>query len=194
MTYKEFLSALAIIITFYAFFPYIRSILEGKTKPHAFSWIIWGSSTIVVFWAQLSDNGGVGAWPIGVSGLITLYVAFLAFSKKADTIITKMDWFFLSFALASLPIWYYTSNPLWAVVILTTIDVMGFGPTIRKAYSHPYDERMGFYLIFVFRNLISILALENYSFTTILFPAATGLSCIFFIKIVFYRRWVLSRI
>lgn len=34
---KELLSASAIALTFIAFYPYIRSILQGKTKPHAIS-------------------------------------------------------------------------------------------------------------------------------------------------------------
>jgi hypothetical protein len=51
---------------------YIHSIQQGTTKPHVFSWVIWGSTTFVVFLAQLADKGGAGAWPIGVSGIITL--------------------------------------------------------------------------------------------------------------------------
>ena len=67
--YKELLSAAAIALTFVAFLPYIRSIKQGVTKPHVFSWVIWGSTTFIVFLAQLADKGGAGAWPIGVSGL-----------------------------------------------------------------------------------------------------------------------------
>ena len=72
MSYKELLSAVAIALTFIAFFPYIRSILNDAIKPHVFSWVIWGTTTSVVFLAQLEDNGGAGAWPIGVSGIGTI--------------------------------------------------------------------------------------------------------------------------
>jgi hypothetical protein len=137
-TYKEIFSAIAIALTFIAFIPYIHSILQGKTKPHAFSWIIWALVTFTVFLAQLADKGGVGAWPIGVSGIITLFVAMLAYAKKSDTMITKKDWLFFIIAMATLPFWYLTSNPLWAVIILTTVDLIGFAPTFRKAYSYPH--------------------------------------------------------
>ena len=73
--YKELLAAAAIVLTFAMFVPYILSIHAGRTKPHAFSWIIWALATFVVFLAQLADRGGPGAWPIGVSGLITAYIA-----------------------------------------------------------------------------------------------------------------------
>ena len=188
MEYKEFFSAVAIALTFIAFLPYIRSIQQGKTKPHVFSWVIWGSTTFVVFLAQLADKGGVGAWPIGVSGIITLYVAFLAYIKKSDYMITATDWCFFLLAMSSLPLWYLTSEPLWAVVILTVVDIMGFAPTFRKAYSHPFDEQLRFFVIMAARNLISILALEHYSKTTVLFPAVITAACIIFILMVVYRR------
>ena len=153
-----------------------------------FSWIIWASVTFIVFLAQLADGGGAGAWPIGISGLITLYVAVLAYSKKSDTMITNKDWLFFIIAMTALPLWYFTSNPLWAVVILTTVDLIGFAPTFRKAYHRPYEEQLLFFILMASRNLIAIVALENYSLTTILFPAATALACILFIQMVTIRR------
>ena len=190
---KEVLSVIAIALTFIAFIPYIRSILQGKTKPHAFSWIIWASVTFIIFLAQLADKGGVGAWPIGVSGIITLYVAVLAYLKKSDSTITKKDVLFFITAMAALPFWYFTSDPLWAVVILTTVDLIGFAPTFRKAYSHPYEEQLTFFTLIASRNLIAIMALEHYSLTTILFPAATALACILFIQMVMLRRTIIKK-
>ena len=190
--YKELLSTIAIALTILAFLPYIRSIMQGKTKPHVFSWVIWGSTTFIVFLAQLADNGGAGAWPIGISGIITIYVALLAYSKKSDSTITKIDWLFFILAMTSLPLWYFTSQPLWAVVILTFVDVMGFGPTFRKAYTRPFEEQLMFFIIMTARNLISITALENYSLTTVIFPAVIAGTCLVFIVMVIHRRRLLT--
>lgn len=186
--YKEFLSAIAIALTFIAFYPYIHSILKGKTKPHVFSWVIWGSTTFVVFLAQLADKGGAGAWPIGVSGVITIYVAVLAYIKKSDITITRTDWLFFITAMTSLPLWYLTSDPLSAVVILTAVDLFGFVPTFRKAYASPFEEKLTFFVLVAVRNLIAILALAHYSLTTLLFPAVTAVACLVFIVMVMYRR------
>ena len=192
MNYKELLSAIAIVLTFLAFLPYIRSIFQGKTKPHVFSWVIWGSTTFIVFLAQLADKGGAGAWPIGVSGIITIYVALLAYIKKSDSTITRMDWIFFALAVTSLPLWYFTADPLWAVVILTTVDILGFGPTFRKAYAFPLEEQLTFFVIIAMRNLLAIMALAHYSLTTMLFPAVTGTACLMLIVIVMYRRRMLT--
>lgn len=188
LPYKEILSAIAIALTFAAFVPYIRAILSGTTKPHVFSWVIWGSTTFVVFLAQIEGKGGVGAWPIGVSGSITIFIAFLAYVKRADITITKTDWLFFVSALSSLPLWHVTSDPLWAVVILTIVDALGFGPTVRKAYSFPHSESLLFFALFAVRNVLVILALESYSVTTVLFHAVIAAACVSLMAMVTYRR------
>jgi hypothetical protein len=185
---KQLLGTAAIALTFGLFFPYIRSIHRGKTKPHVFSWMIWGIGTLIVFLAQLAGHGGVGAWPIGISGVITSYIALLAYLKRADTTITRSDWIFFSAALSALPFWFLTSDPLWAVVTLTIVDVIGFGPTVRKAYVHPHEESVSFFALAAVRNLLAIFALEYYSLTTVLFPATVGLACLLLAFMLVYRR------
>ncbi|MFT5132386.1 MAG: hypothetical protein ACI9SC_000851 [Gammaproteobacteria bacterium] len=191
MLYKEIYSAIAIALTFIAYYPFIRSILKDELKPHVFSWIIWGMCTLVVFLAQLEGKGGVGAWPIGVSGSLSIVVAILAYIKRADITITRTDWLFFVSAMSSLPLWFFTSDPLWTVVILTTVDILGFGPTVRKAYSHPYSESLSFFALFMLRNLMVIMALENYSIVTVLFPASVSTACILLMSMIRYRRLTL---
>jgi hypothetical protein len=146
-----------------------------------------------VFFAQVAADGGPGAWPTGVSGLMTVYVGWLTWSLHRNIHITRADWFFLGAALASLPAWYLTADPLWAVVILTTIDVFGFGPTIRKLYHHPYEESAGFYLMFAVRSAVSIPALASLNLTTLLFPVAMVLACGAVCLLLLWRRRALPR-
>ena len=190
--YKQLLGAIAIGLTIIAYYPYIRSIIQEKTKPHVFSWVIWGTSTCIVFLAQLADKGGAGAWVIGFSGIISIYVAFLAYIKRSDSSITRIDWLFFIVAMTALPIWYLTSDPLWAVVILTTVDVLGFVPTFRRSYILPFEEQLMFYMVMALRNLVVLSALENYSLTTVLFPATIAIACLIFSLMVVYRRRVLN--
>ena len=50
-------SVVAIVLTLVTFIPYIRAILSGAIKPHVFTWIIWGITTVIVFFAQLEAEG-----------------------------------------------------------------------------------------------------------------------------------------
>ncbi len=188
--YKDYLSIIGIGLTFLAYIPYIHSILKNKINPHVFSWLIWGVTTLIVFFAQLSDDGGVGAWVIGVSGLLVTGIALLAYIKKSDSSITKIDWFFLLIAIAALCSWYLSSSAVSAVVILTLMNVIGVAPTIRKSYHLPFSEGLSFFVILVPRNLVSITALEHYSVTTVFFPAVTAAACLILICVVLYGRHV----
>lgn len=190
---KEVLAAIAVVLTFVAYIPYIRSILRGETKPHVFSWIIWGLTTVLAFFGQLAGSGGIGAWPIGVSGVITLYVAFLAWERRADSTITRLDWTFFVASIASLPIWWLTNDALWAIIILTVVDILGFGPTFRRGYHVPWGDSVPYYVLMAVRNCVSIGALVTYSWTTVLFPGAIALSCAVFVGVVLWRRSIVPR-
>lgn len=188
MWQKELFSSLAVILTLAAYFPYLGSILKGRTRPHFFSWLIWSLSTFIVFFAQVKAGGGVGAWPVAVSGSITLYIALLAFLKKGDINIRKLDYVFLAAAFLAIPLWFLTADPMWAVVLITIIDLCGFGPTVRKAFYFPEQENMQFYALFFIRCGFVLLALESYSLTTVLFPTSVGLSCLLMVFLLAYRR------
>lgn len=189
---KQILAIIAALLTLVAFIPYIQSILTGQTKPHIFTWIIWGLTTFIVFLAQLADQGGMGAWPIGLSGILTMSVALLAYVKKSDSSITRTDWAFFIAAISAIPFWYITTNPLSAVIILTTVDVIGFLPTIRKVYHKPHEDRIFMYVLMIIRNMVATLALEHYSLTTMLFPLVMIAAAILYIAIIIVRRRILT--
>jgi len=193
MIFKSIFSAAAVILTLYAFIPYIIAIHKAEVRPHMFSWIIWGISTIIVFFAQLSAKGGIGAWPIGVSGCLTLVVAYISFIKRADVQLRPIDSIFFILALSSLPLWFITTDPLTAVLVLTLVDLLGFGPTFRKVIHAPYSESIGFFAIFTLRNILVILALEHYVLATVLFPATIATTTTILIALIFIRRRLLIR-
>lgn len=189
---KALFSAAALILTFAAFVPYYRGIQRDEIRPHVFTWFIWAAGTVIVFAAQVSDGAGVGAWPIGVSGLLTGGVAVLAWMRAGDTSIVRMDWVFLILAASALPLWFFTSTALSAVIILTIVDLLGFGPSVRKAYHAPYEESATFFIIGAVRNGFVLLALENMSWTTALFPAAVGIACVCFVALIYLRRRMIA--
>jgi hypothetical protein len=185
---RELFSAAAILLTVISYAPYVRAIVRGRTRPHLCSWIIWSLATVTVFAAQLVDGGGPGAWPTGVSGVLTILIALLAWRQRADTRITRMDAWFLAGAVSALPAWWFTADPLAAVLILTGVELAGFGPTFRKAHHRPHEEGLVFFGLFAVRNTLSILALENRSTTTVLFPAVSGLACLVLVLLIARRR------
>ena len=188
MLLAEFISIVAIALTIIAYVPYVAAIRAGRVKPHFFSWLIWSLTTAIVFFAQLAAAGGAGAWPTAVSAAITIYVAWLSLVLRSDFSANRADWVFLLAALFSLPLWYFTDDPLWSVVILTVIDALGFAPTLRKAWARPHEESMQFYVIFTVRSMLAVWALETRTLTTVLFPAAMVVACILVCGLLWWRR------
>lgn len=185
---KPTLSVITVILTMVAFYPYVVAIRRRSIQPHVFSWIIWAMSTVLVFFAQLSDGGGVGAWPTGLSGVITVYIAVLAYRYRQHIQIVPSDWACLGIAVLAIGLWYWTETPLWAVILITGIDLAGFVPTLHKAYAHPFSENLTMYGLMVVRNGVSMLALEQYSTITLLFPGAMSIAIVGLIAIVAYQR------
>lgn len=188
-TYQSWLSAVAVILTCIAFLPYILSIFRGRTRPHVFSWVIWGMNTSVAFLATLHAGGGLpGAGVIGFSAGVTLFIAVLAYIKRADVSVTLTDRLFFIAALAAMPLWHWADDPLWAVWLITVIELLGFGPTFRKTWSQPFSESMGFLVLLVLRNTLVIAALDRHTTTTVLFPAAMAAACLALIAVMAWRR------
>jgi len=193
VTLQQIASLAAIVLTVVAYVPYIKAIRAAQVKPHFFSWLIWSLTTSIVFFAQLAAEGGAGAWPTGVSAVITFYVAWLALVLRSDFTTTKADWVFLVAALLSLPAWFFTDDPLWSVVILTAVDALGFGPTLRKVWARPQEESFWFYAMFAVRSGLSMLALATLSVTTVLFPAAMMVACVLVCVMLWWRKRELQK-
>lgn len=185
---KPLLSTFATALTIVAYFPYIRSIFHGQTRPHVFTWFIFGLATGIAFLAVLQARGGAGAWPIGFSCAVSLLVAGLAYVKRADVTITRADWILFFAALAAMPLWVAANDPLWAVVLITLIELLGFGPTFRKTWFCPHSESMSFLSTLIVRNALIIAALDRQTLTTVLFPAAAAAACGLLIAVMAWRR------
>lgn len=187
------LAIIAALLTLAGFIPYIVSIFRGRTRPHLYSWLIWAIATVIVGAAQWFAGGGVGAWVTLFSGAITCFIVVLTWLRFDASQIKPIDALFLIIAACALPAWYITDNPLTAVVMLTIVDIAGFGPTFRKSYHAPFGENLTLYYLVCVRNLVSALALELYSLTTLLFPLVIAFANSVFIGLIHWRRNLIQR-
>jgi hypothetical protein len=192
MSYKEYLGYISLVIAFSSYAPYIRSVLIKQTKPHVFSWIIWGVLTSIGFFAQYSKGAGPGAWATGFVACGCFIVALLAI-KEGEKNITKGDTMMFIAALMAIPAWYFTKEPLTAVILITIIDAIGgYYPTLRKSYYNPLEEMMTTYVLGIIQIIISLCALENYSLTTMLYPVFVAFANGGLIVLVLWRRSVIK--
>lgn len=187
MDIKIFFGIAGTLVAFLQYGLYIRTILLGKTKPHVFSWFVWGVPCGVVFLAQLVKGGGAGAWVTGATALLCTFI-FLLSLHYGEKRITKLDVASFVLALIAIALWLITKDPLWSVILISLADVLGMIPTLRKSYDNPYEEDLLSYVVANMKWTLSFLALETISFTTALYPVAMFLSIAILIVFLMWRR------
>ena len=187
MEYHILLGAIAIIVGLSGFIPYFIDIIHGKTKPHAFSWLIWSLSPTIVFSAQISRGGGAGAWLAAAQAVACLMVFAIALFRGEKEIVL-LDKACLLAALLGVGLWAVMNNPLYAVVLITMVDAVGFVPTFRKSRKRPSEETLIMYALNGLGFAISLFALQAISLTTVLYPASLVLTNFTFVVMVMMRR------
>lgn len=149
---------------------YFASILRGQTRPHAFSWLIWGTISTIGFAAQYVDGAGAGSWARGF-GAVTCFVLVVMGILHGEKNITRSDWTTLAVALLAVPLWVVTKTPFWSVVLVCLIDTVGYIPTLRKSWLKPREESAKSYVFSCLGAFFSLVAIEHYTPTTWLYPA-----------------------
>jgi hypothetical protein len=187
MDLKVLLGFIATGLAIISYIPYIRDMRRGRTKPHAFSWLIWTIITYIAGAAQLAGGGGWGSMVAFTTGTISAWIAFYAFRHRAITI-TKGDWISLVIALGAIPLWLFTKQPLLSVIIVSIIDLVAFWITIRKTYNLPYSENLAQNLMSTGKHVLTIGAQQHYSWVTILYPVSLAFATASFCIMLLIRR------
>lgn len=185
--YKIIFTIIAVILEIVANFPYIRDILAKKTKPHFFTWLIWTLLTWISFFILVSEGAGVGAWVTGITALTCLVILCLSFFF-GERKITILDWVCLMLAFFALVLWKNANDAFLAMIIIVMIDTLGFIPTFRKSFSKPYEETLSTYLLVTGKHVLTLVALQTYTPTTILYPSVLFLSNFLFVLMLTTRR------
>jgi hypothetical protein len=187
MGYRGILGFAATIIALISYVPYFRDIVARKTKPHAFTWLIWGVLTGIAFVGQLAGHAGPGAWVTGFTAVICLAIAAIA-AVGGERNIARLDWIALAGAGLALVVWFLTRGPLLSVILITIIDNVGFVPTLRKSYYRPGEETMSTFVLSGLKWVLGILALDHLSVTTALFPVSIVVASWLFVVMLLVRR------
>lgn len=171
LDYKIIFGTLTICIGVVSYSFYFKDLFKGKTKPDAFSWLIWGVLASIVFFAQNMSGGGPGSWTTAFTALMCFTIATVAFSRGGSRL-KAIDTISLIGAALGVILWFYTNDPFLTVLLAIGIGAMGFVPTFRKAFKRPREETSITYLLNGLKFAIAIIALEQFTLVTWLYPAA----------------------
>jgi hypothetical protein len=191
MDYHNIAGVVAVVCTLAANAIYIRDTLRGKTRPHLFTWLVWAIVSGVA--AVLAFVGGafVSAAILGNAGFWCFVTSLLAL-RYGERDITQSDWAMFLSALAIIPCWAITKEPLVAAVLASAIDIFGYGPTFRKAWHKPQEENLKAFSIDSVLWTFSLFAVSPYTLATGLYPTVIFLMNAALVLMLILRRRALS--
>lgn len=184
---KELAGSIAIALSIIGYVPYLRDIFRGKTKPHAFSWIVWTLITFIVGAAQLAAGAGWGTVHNLATGVICLVIVYAAIKNK-DKDIKRIDILLFCAALMAIPLWVFARNPVYSIILITIIDILAFLPTFRKTWHNPGSETLSSYAIAGIKYGVSLVAIATYDVATLVYPIALIAMNIGIVSIMLFRH------
>jgi hypothetical protein len=163
---KEFVIILAVSMSIIGNVPYLIDVIKHKVKPHPYTWLIWSIVSAVTFFGQVVKGAGTAFAEIFT---IIIFIFSLRYGFKD---INKRDNYFLAAALIGLIPWVLTKDPTISVIVVVSIDLIAFIPTLMKTYKRPDSEISILYIMNVTRHMLTLLLIQRYNIATTLHSVA----------------------
>lgn len=164
---KILFASIAALLAIIGNVPYLRDMFRGRVRPHPYTWFIWSIVSGVTFFGQVAKGAGWGALAFGASEIFTVII-FLFSLRFGFKKIPKHDTVYLIIAVLGIIPWIIFHDPTISVIIMVSIDVVAFIPTLKKAWTHPQTEEPLLYGSNVARHILALLSLSSYNIATML--------------------------
>jgi len=190
----EVLGIIAGVLSFIAYFPYIYSIFKGKTKPSRSSWWIWSFVGLLILLSYYEVGARNTIWIPLVFFICPLIIAILSIWFGEGKKLNKLDKICILGVLISLIPWFVFKSAHVTLFINIFIDFLGFLPTFQKTYQNTESEDGTTWILFFVASILNIIALENYGFSIMLYPAYMIIMDIIMIYIIFMKSFKFNKL
>ena len=164
--------AVAILLRLMGGGGYLISTLRGKAKPNIVSWSLWSLTALIAFAAQICKGGGLEALVTLAIALGPLAVIATAVLKGAQSLIlTHLDAWCLSLAIAGIILWIRTKDPLLALLMSIVADIFATIPTVVKSYLTPHTENAAAYSLSIISMIVTLLTVRQWNVMSWAFPS-----------------------
>lgn len=165
----QFFGLLSGILPMLGVIPYDRDIFRHKTKPHRGSFLIWSVLGGIAFFTQLAKGATWSLFLPGADTLATLSIFVLSIWYGTGGL-NKRDVSGLLLAALGLMLWYFTKQPLTALVIAICVDAVGTVLTVIKTWEDPHSETFSSWLLAALGGLLAAFAVGKLSFALLVYP------------------------
>jgi len=187
MDLKLLLGVFPLIIAVISYSLYFRDIYRHHTKPHAFSWLIWGTLAANGFLIQLGAGAGWGALITGATALGCLSISATAFLMK-HTYSSHLDRALLLVAFSALAVVLFSDSKLLALGVTLIALIAGYTINTIKAYNNPHEETAITFFLNAVKFLPALFALETFSLLTAAYPITVIFANAVLVTVILARR------
>jgi hypothetical protein len=173
---------------------YLRATVRGQAKPNPLSWLLWGVTALIAFFAEISAG-------VGIAAIVTLALAtsplmvFVAamFKNPRSLTFDRLNLLCGLLAVTGIVIWRITSQPEIAIIVAILADIASSFPTIFKTIRRPKTEYAPTYAISALSMIVMLLTVRNWSFVAVAFPTYVLVINFFMVGLITVSRRALKR-
>lgn len=187
----EILAILAGSLPVIGIVPYIYATLKGGVRPNIVTWFTWSIINAINMAAAFSD----GAVQTGLYTMLLLVATLgvvVAGLRHGIKKYTRFDIICQIVALLGIPVWLMTSDPVWAVVIIMSVDLAGGLPTLVHAWQKPHEELWQTFALSAIGGALMVAILTRYDFIALAMPLYVFVMDSAIIFSILYRRKALA--
>ncbi|MGA7834092.1 MAG: hypothetical protein WCA31_02685 [Acidimicrobiales bacterium] len=179
---------LAIALSGFGAYGYIRDTLRGETSPNRVSWSLWGVEGILGFGVELQQHVGIAALMTLMLGLVPCSVVLASFKNRhAVWKIGPFDLVCGAIAVAGLVFWAFVNEPTVALVSFVCADQVAALPTLRKSWLAPSTESPRVFVMGCLNCVITVLTLKTFTTAGVLFPGCVAVTDLLMASIIISR-------
>lgn len=156
----------AVLLRVAAGLDYIVATVKGKALPNPVTWLLWGLSPLLAFFAQIQIQKPIepSAWVTLALSVGPLTVFFIAITRKHRWKVSWLDIVCGICAGTGLLLWQMTSQPAMALVFGIAADILGGAPTVAKAWAVPQSEKASAYFLSIMSMVVTLLTIKTWTF------------------------------
>ncbi len=168
---------LAIALSAFGAFGYIRDTLRGVTSPNRVTWSLWGVEGLLGFGVEVQQHVGIASLMTLMLGLVPCAIVLASF--KNSHAVWKIGLFDLvcgAIALAGLVFWAFINEPTVALISFVCADQVAALPTLRKSWLAPSTETSRVYVMGCLNCVITVLTLKVMTTAGVLYPGCVAVA------------------
>ena len=150
---------------------YIAETLRGRNKPNRMTFLMWSIAPIIGAAASFVQGVTWATVPVLAAGLCPFAVFLASFvNRNAYWKLGRFDYACGVLSALALVLWWFTNEPMIALVLAIFADAAAGYPTLIKSWKFPETETAIGYVASTVSVATSFLVLQGFNFESVAFP------------------------